>query len=113
MLSATFAQLEVLWPGHSWLHPAKLSLCQVSAFSEQGPRPVCPFALLWVKAGQRPHSPLFLRTTWSTISLVKPFAALPYMVASFPGQFNNPQGLAARAAINGGVYMSENVPGYK
>lgn len=35
------------------------------------------------------------------------------MVASFPGQLNNPQGLAAGAAINGGVYMSENVPGYK
>lgn len=33
--------------------------------------------------------------------------------ASFPGQFKDPQGLAAGAAINRGVYMSENVPGYK
>lgn len=63
--------------------------------------------------GTQTSFPLFLKTTWSTISLVKPFTPLPYMVASFPGQLNNPQGLAAGAAINGGVYVSENVPGYK
>lgn len=96
-----------------WLHPAKLSLCQDSAFLEQRLRAVYPSGLQWVKARHRPHSLLFLKTTWSTISLVKPFTAQPYMVASFPGQFNNPQGLAAGAAINRGVYMSENVPGYK
>lgn len=69
ILSATFAQLEVLWPGHSWLHPAKFSLCQVSAFSEQGPRPVGPFALLWVQAGQRPHSHCFWEQLGAQLAL--------------------------------------------
>lgn len=57
--------------------------------------------------------PPFLKTTRSTISLVRPSTALPFMVASFPGQCSNPQGLAAGAAIIRGVYMSENVLGYK
>lgn len=74
---------------------------------------MCPSAVQWVQEGHRPHSPLFLKTTRSTISLVRPSTALPFMVASFPGQCSNPQGLAAGAAIIRGVYMSENVLGYK
>lgn len=100
-------------PRPCWVMPCQnFCVCWASAFSER-PGPVWSSAVQQERAGCRPHSPLSVETPCSTISLVKPSPALPYKAASFPGQLNNPQGLAAGTAISRGVYMSENVPGYK
>ena len=72
-----------------------------------------PSAVQRVQAAGGSYIPPPLKTTCITISLIQPFPALPYKAASCPGPFNNPQGLGAGAAMSRGVYMSENVPGYK
>lgn len=69
MLSARFAQLEVFWPDHSWLHPAKLSLCQDSAFFERGLRAMWPSAVHWVQAGHGPHSHCFWKQLGAQLAL--------------------------------------------
>lgn len=87
--------------------------CQDSVPSERGPRAHAALCCSARRVGRRPSSPLLLETTWSTMSLPRALPALPYMAASFPGQRHDPQGLACRAAISRGVYMAENVLGYK
>lgn len=75
VLSAAFAQLEVLWPGHAWLCPAKISVCAEPLLPLRGPGLCGP--LLSSKNGQDadliPHcfwKPLAAQSALSSLSLL-------------------------------------------